>query len=325
MRILVTGSSGFIGTTLVRRLCAIGEEVGGLDRYPPREDVGAKHYEADLLDSPAITRAIHDFRPEIFVHLAARTSLKEVPPESDRYHANTIGTQNMINAAAGVDVRRVIFTSTKYVCRGNDVPAHREYRPTTSYGQSKAEMEELVWTEGSKIPEWCITRPTTVWGPGMGKHYQKFLSLVLNGGYFHIGSKPVHKHMAYVENISWQFECLISKPAADVHQGIFYLADYEPMILREWAEYLRTALGGPRIPTVPYPLAKCMAFVCDRIAETVFRKFPFTSFRLDNLTLDDVCNISATQRVCGPLPFTTKQGAEATADWFRKLLDQDKN
>jgi nucleoside-diphosphate-sugar epimerase len=321
MKILVTGSSGFIGTTLVRRLSAIGNEVAGLDRFPPREYGGAKFYRGDLLDSTAITRAIFDFRPEAIVHLAARTSLKQVPPESDRFHANTVGTRNVINAAAGVDVRRVVFTSTKYVYRGNDVPAHREYRPATSYGLSKAEMEELVWTESSRIPEWCITRPTTVWGPGMGRHYQRFLSLLLNERYFHVGRREVLKHMAFIENIAHQYCGLLAAPPSQVHQQIFYLADYEPYELRVWANTLAEALGAAKPKTLPYPAAKTAALVGDCIVRIGFRKFPYNSFRLGNITQDDIVDVGNTRQVCGELPFSTQEAVRKTALWFNSVYN----
>jgi nucleoside-diphosphate-sugar epimerase len=99
-----------------------------------------------------MARAINDLRIKVIVHPAARTSLKD-PPQSDWYHANTVGTYNVINADAGVDVWRVVFSTTKYVYRGNDAPAQREYRQAIPCESSKAEMEELVWTESSGIPE----------------------------------------------------------------------------------------------------------------------------------------------------------------------------
>jgi hypothetical protein len=48
-------------------------------------------------------------------------------------------------------------------------------------------------------------------------------------------------------------------------------------------------------------------------------KFPFTSFRVKNLTTDDVCDPRLTEEVCGDLPFTMEEGVAITGDWFRAI------
>jgi nucleoside-diphosphate-sugar epimerase len=323
MRVLVTGSSGFIGRNLAALLHREGFVVAGLDWKLNEKFPGASFYRADLLDKAVVVAALTDFRPDALVHLAARTSLKEVGPDSDRYAANTAGTQNVIDACSTAGVTRAIFTSTKYVHRDGGNPAPRTYSPTTSYGRSKALMEEIVWHSGNALPEWCITRPTTIWGPGMGKHYQNFLRMLLKGRYVHIGRKVVLKHMGYVENTAHQYKMLLTAPSERIHRQIFYLADYDPMVLRDWAEILNKALGGPPIRTIPYSLAKSVALIGDVVSHTIYRKFAFTSFRLDNLTRDDLCDVGPTKDVCGVLPRSAEEGAAPTAEWFRPLATRE--
>jgi GlcNAc-P-P-Und epimerase len=321
MKILVTGSSGFIGQNLVSHFEQNGHRLLGVDRKAPISVTPSGGFvECDILDVAKFSPCVADFRPEVIIHLAARTSLKEVPPSSDRYADNTVGTQNVIDAAraAGV-VRRIVFTSTKYVHRG-DYPAHdRDYNPTTSYGRSKAEMEQMVWEQDGGCAEWCIARPTTVWGPGMGAHYQRFLNMVRKGRYVHIGARKIRKHMAFVGNIVFQFRKLAEAPADFIHRKVFYLADYEPMIIREWVETLRLALDASPIKTIPLPIAKLAATIGDAIVKCGYRKFPFTAFRLRNLTIDDLCDVSLTEKVCGGLPHTTEAAAKATAKWYLAL------
>jgi GlcNAc-P-P-Und epimerase len=322
MRILVTGSSGFIGTALVSHLADRGHVIAGLDRVPPRAGPHGEAVVCDLLDGAGVASTVAAFRPEVIIHLAAKTSLKEVPPGSDHYAANTEGTGHLIAAAVAAGcVRRIIHTSTKYVHRGNLPANDRDYQPTTSYGRSKAEMEKLIWARDGMIAEWCITRPTTVWGPGMGKHYQGFLRMLEKGRYFHIGHAPVMKHMAYVGNIVCQYAMLAEALPGLIHRKVFYLADYEAMVISDWAESLREALGAPSIRTIPRPVARCIALAGDAIAHCGYPKFPFTTFRYHNLTVDDVCDPSLTMEVCGELPFTTKEGARETANWFKGLKD----
>jgi nucleoside-diphosphate-sugar epimerase len=317
MKYLVTGSSGFIGSHLVCHLAEEGHEICGLDSRAPISPQPGQVIRCDLLDKDAIRKAVGSFQPEVVIHLAAKTSLREVPPGHPHFAANTQGTANLIMAAkeAGT-VRRILFTSTKYVHRGDQPLTDRDYSPTTSYGRSKAEMEELIWKCDGGVAEWCITRPTTIWGPGMSPHYQKFLRMLRSGAYFHIGSRPVLKHMGYVGNVAYQYLRLSTAPVESIHRKVFYLSDYEAMVLQEWAEHLRVAMNGPKIRTMPLSFARICATGGDLIAKIFYRKFPFTSFRLDNLTLDDVCDPRSTAEVCGALPFTIQEGAENTGRWF---------
>lgn len=320
MKILVTGSTGLIGSHLVQALNERGHDVFGYDKKAPRAGSAYKSIEGDLLDKAGMVAAFCSFKPEIVFHLAARTSLKEVSPGDSYFDANTIGTSNVIDAcnAAGT-VKRIIFTSTKYVHRGMNDPGHREYSPTTSYGRSKAEMEEIIWNSNNLNQEWCITRPTTVWGPGMSSHYQGLLRMIEKRRYFHIGRSDVKKHMIYVGNIAYQYCQLAEADASSINKKVFYMAEYEPMTVRGWTNALQVALDAPPIPTFPMFFARMAALLGDLIVKLGFKKFPFTSFRLHNLTVDDVCGTKLTESVCGKLPYTLSQGVNETVTWFRNL------
>lgn len=319
MKILVTGSSGFIGSALVADLLRAGHEVAGLDRKAASLE-GARHLKVDLMDADALRRAVVDFGPEVVVHLAAKTSLKTSVPGSDRFEANTKGTMNLVAAmAAAGTVRRALYASTKYVHRGSEVrvPA-RTYAPDTEYGASKAAMEEALWEAGGGCREWGILRPTTIWGPGFGPHYRRFLELVRSGRYFHAGSRTGRKHMGYIENTVFQIRRLVEAPAAALERKIFYLGDYEAVEVRRWADEFRRAFGSRRIPTLPRALARVAAGAGDLLAAAGWKKFPLTSFRLRNLAEDDLCDLEPTREVCGELPVDFEEAVARTAAWYLK-------
>jgi len=153
----------------------------------------------------------------------------------------------------------------------------------------------------------------------MGSHYQRFLRMVRNGRYVHLGPSRTLKHMGFIGNVAYQYSKFIEAPAASIHRRVFYATDYEPMIVPEWANAFRRAFGARRIRTLCTPIAIVSAAVGDLLVKCGFPKFPLTSFRLRNLTVDDVCEVEPTRQVCGKLPYSFEQAIRETAEWFLSL------
>ena len=322
MKVLVTGAKGFIGMEFCRILVNAGFEVCGIDRKnskAPFHSERMRWEHLDLLDYSELKSLTDHFKPEAIVNLGAKTGLKNHPANSDYFAANTRGTDHLVRLGQQTQsIRRIIYVSTKYVWRGGGEPKHRQYSPATTYGESKVMSEEAVWEADGGCAEWCIVRPTTIWGPGMSLHYQRFLGMVRKGLYFHIGSKPVLKDMGYVGNVAFQLMRLLQVDANKLHRKIFYLSDYQAVVLDEWAEGFRKEFGSRKIQTVSKPVARTMAWGGDFLNLVLRRRFPFTSFRYRNLTEDDCCDIVDTKKVCGELPYTMEEAIKVTADWYRK-------
>lgn len=327
MKFFITGSSGFIGSRVVAGLLAKGHEVTGLDRRAPTADLppGATYVEGDLLDRERMIASVVASRAEVVIHLAAKTGLREAPPDSPHFAANTRGTENLMDGIrqAGT-VRRALYTSTKYVYRGAPPAPHREYEPNTSYGRSKAAMEELVWEADGAAAEWCIVRPTTIWGPGMSPHYRKFLRLVRAGRYVHFGAGDSLKHLGFIENTAAQIVGLALAPAEAIQRRVLYVGDYDAIRVGDWAEAFRVAFGAPPIRSIPLPLARLAALAGDGLVKCGWRKFPLTSFRFRNLTEDDLCEMEPTRAICGESPYSLAESAARTARWFNEITEAGK-
>jgi nucleoside-diphosphate-sugar epimerase len=319
MRVLITGSAGFIGGHLVRRLTQDGHEVTGLDRRPSPAVPGARMLQVDLLDAASTRRALLDTAPDVVFHLAARTDLGESKDLSG-YRDNIEGVESLVDAlGATPSVQRWICTSSQLVCRVGYVPRDDvDFAPSTLYGESKVCTERIARaTDPERLP-WTIVRPTTIWGPGMNPHYLRFFQLIREGRYFHVGRGPTRKSYGYVGNTVEQYRALMSAPLDAVRGRTFYLADYEPLGLEAWAEGFRRELGAPPIRTVPRSLAVVAARVGDLIAR-VRPGFPFTSFRLNNVLTEYRAELGPTREVCGELPYTVDQGTLATVAWLRSV------
>lgn len=320
MKVLITGSGGFIGRHLARHLAALGHDVMGLDRRHQDPLPNVQVRQLDLLDADATRAAFQEFVPEIVLHLAARTDLNE-QRDIRGYRDNIEAVRNVVSAIRGQpSVRRWVCTSSQLVCRIGYRPTHDEdYAPNTLYGRSKVLTEQICRsTEAGGVP-WTIVRPTTIWGPNMSPHYLRFFALIRDGRYFHIGRSPLRKSYGYVGNIVSQYASLATVPVEQVQGKTLYLADYDPIDLRLWAEGFRAALDAPRIRYAPKWVARTAALLGDVLSKSILPGIPFTSFRLRNVLTEYQVDLSETAAVCGPLPYSTDDGIRETVAWLREI------
>jgi nucleoside-diphosphate-sugar epimerase len=327
MRVLITGMAGFIGRWVAHAMANEQFDVVGLDTHPEKitSSVPQPCYAIDILDRPQLLRCMAQLRPEVVIHLAARTDLEE-QSDPTRYRENIEGVSNLCEAVrATPEVRRVLFTSTQLVCEPGYAPAHDEdYRPHTAYGMSKVRSEQIVRGLDGGGVEWCIVRPTTVWGPYMSSHYQRMLRLIRSGLFFHSGGGDYRKSYGFVRNVAYQYLRLATARHDQIQGRVFYLADYEPISLRTYVNSLAAALGRSWVPTIPLWMARSLALCGDGLSAAGWSSFPFNSKRLDNIVTEYIFDLSATREICGELPYSFRQGIDETARWYLKQCGADK-
>ena len=116
MNILVTGGAGFIGSHLVRKLLAEGEQVTVLDNFSTgsRDNLpqGVKCIEMDVNDA-ALAAVFDEGHFDAVVHLAGQTTV-HISMESPALDGeeNVIGSIHVLEQARRTKVQRVIFAST---------------------------------------------------------------------------------------------------------------------------------------------------------------------------------------------------------------------
>jgi nucleoside-diphosphate-sugar epimerase len=320
-RILVTGGSGFIGTNLIEFCLKRGDQVLNLDMKEPRNpallDMMKK---VDILNAQQLKESVRDFHPEYVFHLAARTDLEG--KSVDEYKANTNGVKNLIEATHGVaGIKRVVFSSSMYVCRLGYIPRHdSDYCPHTYYGESKVLGERIVREYAGDSPAWVIVRPTSIWGPWFDVPYKSFFSAVEKGLYFHPRGHEVKRSYGFVLNIVSQLAALISPQveACKVHTKTFYLADYQPVDVRQWADTIAFAFGKSKTPDAPLFLMRLIAGAGDVCKRFGLRNPPLTSVRLNNLLTSAVFDMNPIRSLCGEPPYTLEAGVRLTVEWMRR-------
>lgn len=317
-RILVTGGSGFIGTNLVEFYLKRGYEVLNLDTAAPRNPDHASIWRnMDILDRVALIKTIGDFSPIFLLHFAARTDLGE-KKTIDGYATNIEGVKNIIDAVrAATSIKRVIFTSSQLVCRlGYQPQGDEDYCPNTLYGMSKVEGEKLIRSSDNLQAIWTIIRPTSIWGPWFAVPYRDFFNTIQKGLYVHTRGVATHRQWGFVGNSIHQIDKLITAPEERVNRKMFYLADYDPIDLQDFANAVQKAFKSKRIMSVPSWLMRSAATGGDLLHFLGWKNPPLTSFRLRNLWSDEIQDITPLKKIAGALPFSYQEGIEQTVKWI---------
>ncbi|MEU4526617.1 NAD-dependent epimerase/dehydratase family protein [Micromonospora ureilytica] len=170
--VVVTGSSGFIGSHVVDQLSAMGRRVVGIDRRPPVDPVrpGVRYVTNDLLHLD-ITRELQG--ASTVVHLAALPGVRPSWEHFDQYVQSNIGaTRRLLEACAEAGVRRLVIASSSSVYGDRNAGPMREDQapaPVSPYAVTKLAAEQLALAYAHR-PETALTtialRFFTVYGPG---------------------------------------------------------------------------------------------------------------------------------------------------------------
>lgn len=316
MRVFVTGGSGFIGTNLCHRLTTLPEIEAFLevDIKEPRCRCDLHNHQLlDVLDKDALGQVIEHFRPTHVIHLAARTDLRGL--KISDYEVNYVGVENLISALdAASSSARCLFFSSRLAFKIDCPPRSTfDYSATTTYGISKvlSEIAVRAWSG-----DWVLVRPTSIWGPWFETPYRDFFETVRGRRYVHPSPRrEIQKQFGYVENATFIVDQLLRAPSELVSGRVFWLADYEPIEVGSWAEAIAREYAMPPLHSLNVGLLRVAARLGDAL-DSAGRPAPLTSFRLKNLLTDMTYDVSDTERVCGPLPFSWREATERTVAWM---------
>lgn len=179
---LVTGSSGFLGNAIARKLCAKGEQVRLFDLKdtPDRPD-SAQFIQGDVRDVNALTDACRDVK--VIFHNAALVPLTKAGRGFKQ--VNVQGTANVLQAAIKTGVCKIVHASSSAIY---GVPHSCPIKETTPpspiepYGRSKLEGEEVLLSRFEKSkPSITIIRPRTIVGTGRLGIFQILFSWIKEG------------------------------------------------------------------------------------------------------------------------------------------------
>lgn len=191
MKILITGSSGFVGSHLVKKLSQ-NNEIIEFDLVQNQ----------DVLDENLLSQKLSGV--DIVIHLAAFISATESwEKPMDYIKNNALGTLSVITCAINSGVKKMIFFSSAAV----------KAKPLTPYAVSKISAENIVGLYKDKI-NLVTVRPENIYGPGQKEAYgyvvHNFIKAVKEGKPINIfGDGNQTRDLIYVDDVVTTVEKLI--------------------------------------------------------------------------------------------------------------------
>ena len=180
MRVLVTGSSGFVGRHLVRHLVESGHEPLCFDRVEPsgQQDLSHPTHIGDLQNAAGIAEHVKTVKPDGCIHLGgiAFVPMGWIDPNLV-FSVNLIGTVNLLEAfrAEAPTARMVVVTSSEVygmMPRQEVITEDFPLTPSGLYGVSKmaADLSAQLYAKRYGMPV-VVARPLNHIGPGQSPRF----------------------------------------------------------------------------------------------------------------------------------------------------------
>lgn len=266
MKTIVTGGAGFIGSHLVDRLLALGEDVIVVDNFDPFYSRAAKEanlsgarnnprfqlVEIDIRDAAKVESLVRESCPDVIVHLAARAGVRPSIAAPALYaDVNVTGTVHWLAAASRLEPRpRFVYASSSSVYGDRAEGPFRETDPVdlpvSPYAATKKACELMAHTF-HHLHELPVTglRFFTAFGPRNRPDLAiaKFTRLIDQGLPVPMyGDGTTRRDYTYVDDI---VDGVIRAIERCSSHHLYNLGHSEPIALRDMIEAIAVALGKP--------------------------------------------------------------------------------
>ena len=282
MKILVTGSAGFIGNHVSLRLLEAGSEVIGIDNLNPYYDINLKRqrierltpYEnyinapIDINDQLNLDKIFEKHKIDQIIHLAAQAGVRHsLNAPKDYIDANISGFLNILEVCRNYDIGHLVYASTSSVYGGNTGMPFSEHdatnHPKSLYAATK-KANELMAHSYSHLFKFPVTglRFFTVYGPWGRPDMAlfKFTKAILNNEPIDIyNNGNMKRDFTYIDDIvTGILRCLAKAPNIDPDWNsnypdaatsglaayrVFNIGNNKPINLMDCVEILEKKLG----------------------------------------------------------------------------------
>uniref|UniRef100_A0A7V1EIP2 NAD(P)-dependent oxidoreductase n=1 Tax=candidate division WOR-3 bacterium TaxID=2052148 RepID=A0A7V1EIP2_UNCW3 len=317
-KILVIGSSGFIGQHLIKQFLKRNFEIVGIDKYPPKNEIifRYRHVTGDILSIEDLTNVSKDVK--FVISLAAKHHDFGITKE-EYFRVNEGGTINLLNCMSKLNIKNLIFYSSVAVYGTQDSPTIEESPliPDTDYGRSKLAAENAIkkWAEEDKTRSVIIIRPTVIFGPENYGNVYNLIDKIYKKRFIFVGDGSNIKSVAYVENLvdATLFLMDYLKPGLQ----IFNYSDEPQMTTREIVGII-TEFMPHSIPKfkIPLSLAVSVGGIFDVLAKISGYNFPITAKRMKKFNTATHHKAEKIRQLGFKQRISIKEGFKRMIEWY---------
>lgn len=301
MKIIITGSSGFVGQNLTKYLQE--KKIGNILSLNLRENLPTELEPADAI-----------------IHLAGKAhDLKNASNPQEYFDVNYGKTKELFDLFLQSDIKDFIyFSSVKAVTDTVDGILSEDVKgnPQTPYGQSKLQAEEYLLSKdlptGKRV---IILRPCMIHGPGNKGNLNLLYQVVKKGIPYPLGAFDNKRSFLSIDNLNFIICTIIISP--DFPSGVYNVADDIPLSTNELIKIISHASETRgRIWKLPTALINGLAKTGDIL------HLPLNSERLKKLTESYVVSnekIKQTLKI-KKLPISSEQGLLETIKSFSSVV-----
>lgn len=206
MKLLITGASGLVGSSVANTAVRKGLRVLGQTRTNDLGDLPV--FTSDISASTDWSSALNGV--DCIVHCAARVHQMKDGDHSrmDAYRdVNTYGTLNLARQAAEHSVKRFVFISSikvngEITVSGAPFVSQSHQVPSEPYGLSKYEAEQELWKIAEETGlEVVVIRPPLVYGPGVKANFLSMMNWVYKGIPLPLGAIHNQRSLVFLDNL----------------------------------------------------------------------------------------------------------------------------
>lgn len=160
-KIVITGSSGYIGSILSKHLYK-KYDLYLFDIKKPKLRIYGKFYNINLCNKNKLRKLLYKIKPNTIVHLAAQSTIDYVKSKKNSYiRSNIQVTENLVNVSNELCVKKFIFSSSAAIYKASNLKLNENsiLKPANLYGKTKLENEKYIISKfKKKNTTYCILR-----------------------------------------------------------------------------------------------------------------------------------------------------------------------
>ena len=320
--VLVTGSTGFTGREVTKKLIAAGANVRCIVRPSSKlddlENLEIKWFKGDVFNAELVKQAAEGVN--YIFHMAA--AFREVKADDAGYaRVHVESTQLLAKEVLGKpEFECFVHVSTVGVHGHIEIDrADEEYRYAPGDGYQRTKLDGELWLrefgDENKLP-YSVIRPGPIYGPG-DMRLLKVFKMAASGYLPIIGKGKCIYHLVHVDDLSNTI--LLAGITPEARSEVLISACDDPIPLEEMCAVIANKIGKKkpktiRLPILPFYIASDICkFICTPlgIAPPIYRR------RVDFYTKDRKFDNTKIKRVLDyEFKFNNDLGLEDTANWY---------